>query len=260
MPFVVKNLISRFIHPDPMIIALFIIGLVFYVFGCKWKLAHKLGVLFLAAGLLLFALVGFGVVNSDLERLEREYPPFDGGNRELCEQLRGSVVSVLGQGLNDVDLPDRFCDNDCFRQRISEGAYVMHSIPESRLLLSISGDASYERKCNAVLQYAVTYGLDSSRILLSAEARDTVEEARETIRQAGSNRVVVVTSASHMPRSMEVFKGMGCEPVPAPCDYQFFGPNSQWKWNDIHFGRRNFDRFDRWIHETVGLFYERIRK
>ncbi len=210
--------------------------------------------------LALFLAFGFGLFNGALERLERTHAPFPGDDAAFCDNLRGAIVAVLGNGFETMDLPFRFRDNYCLRQRLSEGAFICHRIPESRLLVFVSGDADVADKHAAILEWATTYGVSTNRLSFYTEARDTVEEARQTIRFAGTNHLVVVTSASHMPRAMMVFQSCGRTPVPAPCDYLFFGPNAQWRWYDWHFGVRNLDRAERIMHETIGLLYERMRR
>ena len=255
MPFLLKSIISHFLHPMPILITL----LAAWGILSLWPKTRKIAKGFLVCGILFFLATFFGVFNPVLERLERECPPFPGDDTALCEELRGAVVTVLGQGFSTVDLPPRFRDNYCLRQRISEGAYVAHKIPDSTLLLSMSGEAPYEQKELGVLEFAATYGLPTNRVAFYAEARDTREEAADTLRLAGTNKIVVVTSASHMPRAMIIFRRAGCDPVPAPCDYCFFGENARWTWKDWHFGIRNLERLDRLMHEEFGLLYERLK-
>ncbi len=256
MPFALKNFISHLLSPGPAILCVLLLGCALLV-GRRTRRAGRAA---LVGGALLFLAFGFGVLNGALERLERTYPPFPGDDADFCESLRGATVAVLGNGLAPVDLPARFCDNDCFRRRISEGAFVAHKIPGSQLAVSISGDAPSSQKSVAAQDIATTYGFETNRVAFFGDARDTVEEARTTLRMAGSNRVVVVTSASHMPRAIRIFKSLGCDPVPAPCEYVFFGPNARWAWYDWHFGTRNFDRAERLMHESFGLLYEKVRK
>ena len=256
MPFFLKAIISRLLHPVPMLFLILALGGAL----CYFAKTRRAGRIVLWIDLVFFLVMGFGLFNGCLERLERTYPPFPGDDAAACEDLRGAAIAVLGHGLSTVDLPHRFRDNDCFRQRFSEGAYILHHVPESRLVVSMSGGASPEDKRVAVHEFAVMYGIPTNRVDYYMNARDTVEEARETLRLAGTNRVVLVTSASHVPRAVRIFEKAGCEVVPAPCDYLFFGPNSQWRWYDWHFGVRNFDRSERLMHESFGLFYERLRK
>jgi len=210
--------------------------------------------------LALFLAFGFGLFNGTLERLERTCPPFPGDDAAFCASLRGATVVVLGNGFDTVDLPPRLRGNDCFRQRLSEGAFVYHCIPESRLVVSVSGSASLAKKSKAMSEWAVTYGIATNRLGIIPDARDTADEARMTSPFAGTNRVVVVTSASHMPRAMEIFRSRFHDPVPAPCEYVFFGASTHWRWYDWHFGVRNFDRAERVMHEKIGLLYEWIRR
>lgn len=256
MPFLLKNIISRLLSPVPVVVCTILLGCVLL----SHRRTRKAGRAALVAGALLFLAFGFGIFNGALESLERTYPPFRGDDRAFCESLRGATVTVLGNGLSPADLPARFCDNDCLRRRISEGAYAAHSIPDSLLVVSFSGGASPGHKRAAAEGVSATYGIATNRVAFFGEARDTVEEARETLRLAGTNRVVVVTSASHMPRAIRIFQSLGCDPVPAPCEYLFFGPNAQWTWYDWHFGPYNFLRSERVLHEGFGLLYERVRK
>ena len=256
MPFFIKSIISRLLHPVPALAVILALGL-FLRLSVRTRRAGRILHWFCLA---LFLVFGFGVFNGSLERLERAYTPFPGDDPALCEDLRGATIGVLGHGLSDVDLPHRFRDNDCFRQRFSEGAYVFHRVPESRLAVSMSGGASPGDKRKAAIELAFMYGIPTNRVDIYLDARDTAEEARETIRLAGTNRVVLVTSASHMPRAVGIFKKAGCDVVPAPCEYLFFGPNAQWRWYDWHFGARNFVRSERLMHESAGLLYERVRR
>ena len=256
MPFFIKHIISRLLHPLPTLVLLLVLGALLRLFAST----RRIGRLVHLADLLLFLAFGFGVFNGALERLERTCPPFPGDDAALCEELRGATISVLGQGFATVDLPHRFRVNDCLRQRVSEGAYVFHHVPDSRLLVSMSGGASLADKRAGILELAATYGIPTNRVDFYGNARDTVAEAREPLRFAGTNRVVLVTSASHMPRSVDIFKKVGCDVVPAPCEYVFFGPSTQWRWYDWHFGVRNFDRAERLMHESFGLLFERMKR
>lgn len=252
MFFIIKSIISHLLHPVPILVIVLITGLVLR----KRDNTRKAGNYTLIADAVLFALMFFGVFNFALKSLETQYEPFDGDNTELCEGLRGAVVTVLGQGLDTEDLPARLCDNDCLRQRISEGAYVAHAIPDSTLLISMSGDATYEHKQEAIRQFAATYGIETNRVAFYTGARDTNEEAKATAEYAGTNKVVLVTSASHIPRSMRIFRRHGCIPTPAPCEFKYFGPNARFTAGDWHMGFRNIDRFERLLHESCGLLYE----
>jgi uncharacterized SAM-binding protein YcdF (DUF218 family) len=56
-------------------------------------------------------------------------------------------------------------------------------------------------------------------VILESLSKDTKDEARLIKNIVGNDRFVLVTSASHMPRSMALFKKLGMQPIPAPTDY-----------------------------------------
>ena len=57
---------------------------------------------------------------------------------------------------------------------------------------------------------------------LETESRNTYENAlytQEILDQKGIEKIILVTSAQHMPRSVGLFEKQGLEVVPAPTDY-----------------------------------------
>ena len=74
---------------------------------------------------------------------------------------------------------------------------------------------------------AIELGLKPSEILLNPGSRTTAEEAQaigKLGRQRGWKRVLLVTSAFHMPRSLATFRQRsGLTVVPVACDYQLPG-------------------------------------
>lgn len=255
MPFVIKNLISHLLHPVPMLFVIGVLAVVLLYFRRTRSMAKGV----FSFGVVLFLVFGFGLLNPLLEHLETRHPPFDGRDASLCENLRGAAIMVFGQGLADEHLPSRFGVNDCFQHRLAEAAYVAHCIPESRLVISVSGDAAIERKREAIESFSTAYGLPIGRIDWFAEARDTAEEVRDAKPFIGARKVVAVTSASHMPRTLRIFASAEIDAVPAPCEYRYFGGDSKFTWKNWHFGTHNFDRAERVIHEGVGLLYEKMK-
>ena len=72
-------------------------------------------------------------------------------------------------------------------------------------------------------QLALEYGVDDRAILTEERSRTTAENALYTaplIQQRGWKRVLLVTSAQHMRRSVGVFEAQGIDVIPAPTDAQ----------------------------------------
>jgi uncharacterized SAM-binding protein YcdF (DUF218 family) len=65
-------------------------------------------------------------------------------------------------------------------------------------------------------------GVPEEVIWLESRARNTYENAiyvKEIVAELGIQRIILVTSAMHMPRSVAIFERQGFEVIPAPVDY-----------------------------------------
>ena len=79
---------------------------------------------------------------------------------------------------------------------------------------------------------AVELGLSPERAVSLAVGRDTEEQAVAVRTAVGDGRVLVVTSAVHMPRVLLWFGAAGVTAAPAPCDFisRDPGPRAVWIW------------------------------
>jgi uncharacterized SAM-binding protein YcdF (DUF218 family) len=65
-------------------------------------------------------------------------------------------------------------------------------------------------------------GVPREALWLEGNSRNTYEnavESKKILDRAGIRRIVLVTSALHMPRSVAIFEKQGFEVIPAPTDY-----------------------------------------
>jgi len=76
----------------------------------------------------------------------------------------------------------------------------------------------------AAKSFAIQLGVPANRILINPGSRTTAEEARDIGAMAsarGWRRILLVTSAFHMPRSLATFRqSSGLSVIPVACDYQ----------------------------------------
>jgi uncharacterized SAM-binding protein YcdF (DUF218 family) len=68
-------------------------------------------------------------------------------------------------------------------------------------------------------RWAVRLGVPESATKIDTEARNTYENATGTKRLLGSASILLVSSASHLPRAVPVFTKQGFRVMPAPCEY-----------------------------------------
>lgn len=151
--------------------------------------------------------------------LEAWYPPFD---RATAARFDAVVVlggGVMGKGslrpsdqLTGLSLQRTLCGVD----RFAEGR-------APRLVLS-GGDATIfgegPKEAVEMQRLAIRLGVPETAILLDDQSRTTYENAVGVKRALGQASILLVTSASHMPRAAALFRKQGFEVTPAPCTYQ----------------------------------------
>ena len=65
-------------------------------------------------------------------------------------------------------------------------------------------------------------GIPSSAILQEGKSVNTHENAiftQEILEEQNINKILLVTSAFHMPRSLKIFQHLGIDAIPAPTDF-----------------------------------------
>ncbi len=103
--------------------------------------------------------------------------------------------------------------------------------------------------------------LTDAEILTLGHCADTADEAqraRELVTKRGWKRVLLVTSASHMRRSVATFQTAGVEVVPAPSHFMAFNGNpiTPWRIGPPAYG--GFVRMSTWMHEIIGWYAYRV--
>jgi len=115
-----------------------------------------------------------------------------------------------------------------------------------------------ERKseADAIRSWLVSWNLTGGREIVSlgvtADTRDEALHFAAIAKERGWRRVLLVTSANHMRRAAAVYRAIGIEPIPVPCNFLAASePLPRWIPVGIP-GVTGFDRLGVWLHETVG--------
>ena len=75
----------------------------------------------------------------------------------------------------------------------------------------------------AAKRIAIARGIPEDRIIVTREVGNTADEARaiaDLIRERGWSKILLVTSAYHMPRAVRIFSHAGVKVLPFPVDFQ----------------------------------------
>ena len=118
-----------------------------------------------------------------------------------------------------------------------------------------------EMEAPLLRDYLVRIGVKQKDIILEANSRNTYENALFSKEIIDSLRIpppyLLSTSASHMKRSLGCFNKVGLEVDPFPGDYNFrereFNPDRMFRPKP-----QTLNRWDKLIHEWVGLFFYKI--
>jgi uncharacterized SAM-binding protein YcdF (DUF218 family) len=204
--FILKKFITFFIEPYGIVFSLFVLGL-YFLFIKKEKIA-KLS-LSLSFGLLfLFSYPPFA--NFLISNLENQYPKYN-------YKHDVEYIHVLGSGHNGDDTqPLSSKIGDSGLKRVLEGIIIYKQIKNSKLIFTGYGGDEVISTAKMNENLALALGVQKENIILGEEAKDTQEEAYFTQKLVGDKPFVLVTSASHIPRSMMLFKSLGLKPIAAP--------------------------------------------
>jgi len=236
-PFILKKVISNLVQ--------FIPGIPILLLLCSLALQRMRGFIATIA-LSLLVLSSPPASNAFVRTLEKQYPPL------AQPPANTSAIAVLGYG--HIEQPHRAPNSVLVGgalSRLSEAARLWHLAPEAKLVVSggfVWGDSSYTH-AEAMANAAVQLGVDEEKIILLKDNRDTAEEASRMRELASQGRLVLVTSATHMPRAMRLFRQLGVRPTAAPTDY-LAAPAQWWR-----FSAGYLYNADRALHEYVGMLW-----
>ena len=85
----------------------------------------------------------------------------------------------------------------------------------------VSGSGFGDSKSHAELleELATSFSIPANRIIRLDETKDTHQEAQQMSVLINGKKAALVTSATHMPRAMQLFELYNAFPIPAPTQY-----------------------------------------
>jgi uncharacterized SAM-binding protein YcdF (DUF218 family) len=136
------------------------------------------------------------------------------------------MIIVLGGGTASPDYPRGFVELGAAADRVLYAGWLYHQGAASKVLLTGGyipwmGDLEGSPAENMSVILGLL-GVPQEALLLETESMNTYENAlfsKEILDREGVNRIILVTSAQHMPRSVAIFKKLNVEIFPAPVDY-----------------------------------------
>jgi uncharacterized SAM-binding protein YcdF (DUF218 family) len=234
-----KKLLSIYLNPVTITLELIVLGIVLIGFasrrprkppGPRWAKVRAflgdLGVFLVILGVLTLYSASINPVAHSLTlRLEGQYPPLEerdgkpvvpGGDPEAIVVLAGGHLNVEGK-----PVMSRLSRHGL--ARVAGGVDLWKSFPAARFIVTGHPDET-----SAMRGIAERLGVPPDRIVEESESRDTKDHPRKLAPILGGDRFLLVTSATHMPRAVALFRAAGLDPVPAPVDFLIWPDSAEY--------------------------------
>ncbi|MDD3476052.1 MAG: ElyC/SanA/YdcF family protein [Sulfurimonas sp.] len=212
---------------------------------------YRLSKLSLGASFIFLSLFSYEPFSNALvKNLEDQYPKY-AYNADI------KYIHVLGSGHNtDESQPISSNIGDAGIKRVLEGILIHKNISGTKLIFTgYEGDTNTSNaQMNANL--AMALGVNKDDIIIGKEPKDTMEEAYFTKNIVGEDTFVLVTSATHMPRSMELFKSLGLNPIAAPSAFYKKEFDGYMKVPNVY----SLQNSQMAMHEYIGILWNKLRK
>ncbi len=253
--FFFKKLVTPLLFPHN--IAFFLIFLGTALLFTKKR--HRTGKAVLAVGLgVMVTFSNVFVAEALMRPLERKFVPLAVTDASPLAGVRWIVV--LGGGhVPDSVLPAAGNLSNPSRARIVEAVRLYRLTPGARLLCMGGGRDAAHSDGGYLAETAKSLGVAAADIVAETESPDTESQAEVAGKYLGTDRFVLVTSASHMPRSVGLFVKRGLSPIPAPTDYQVHHDGGGIAATDFFPSLRALALSQQAVYEYAGMLWAKMR-
>ena len=252
-----SKLLPLFLYPLGLSCLLLVFTLILL-----WKKRSRLALIPVTLTLLILCLTSSAwVSNAIVESLEFQYST-------QGELPTADAIVVLG-GATESALPPRpWIEIREEGDRVLYGAKLYRDRKAPRLILSggrVDWRPSTTSEAEDMAILMETMGVPRSAMLLESRSLNTHDNAvysQEIMKTQKIQKILLVTSAMHMPRSMMIFKKLGVETIAAPTDYtSIFDRTSTLEATILDFlpDADQIRRTTRALKEYVGIWIYRLR-
>jgi uncharacterized SAM-binding protein YcdF (DUF218 family) len=232
-----SKLLPLFFYPLGLVFLLLIITLVLW-----WKYPRWLPIPLLIACFVLFIGGNVWVSNFLVKSLEWQYisTPDELPNAE--------AIVILGGGIKPAIHPRPMIDVAESGDRVIYGA-KLYKMGKSPLIIATGGRIPWRGgenlppEADDMTELLLFFGIPESAIIKEGDSFNTYDNAvntRKILEKLNIDRILLVTSAIHMPRSVKIFEKQNLQVIPAPTDYLVT--------------EKDFQAEDNWQNTLINLF------
>lgn len=248
MFFFLSKVLGFFATPSNAMASVCVIGVLLYVAGRR-----RAGLRCLTTGIALLLLFGFSPLgNLLLLPLSERFPAW------RDEGSKPAGIIVLGGAVDgNVSAARGAVEINSAAERMTEAVAMARRFPDAKVVFT-GGSGSILPNSMTEAPYAERLlqdlGLDRQRLVMEGQSRNTAENAvftKRLVEPKPGERWLLITSASHMPRSIGSFRAAGFEVEAYPVDWRTRG------WVDAAVPFYTLSdglwRIDTAVHEWLGL-------
>jgi uncharacterized SAM-binding protein YcdF (DUF218 family) len=220
-----SKLLPLFVYPVGLAAILVLFSIIF------WKKKKAALVLIIVALSVVWIGGNRWVAMSLAKSLEWKYLP-------PANLQKVAAVVVLGGGTEPAEKPRMGVELNGAGDRVLAGYRLYKSGVTTHLLLSGGDidflDTSSSSPAEDMAVLLKEFGVPDDAIWLDTTSQNTYENAincAKILKEKGINRIALVTSAAHMPRSVKLFEKQGLEVIPYPVDYTVTEAGWQQLWH-----------------------------
>ena len=240
------KILQEFLLPSVFVFVLILIGIIL-VFRKK---RGKLGKILIILGILFYYLFSITPISDlILQPLENQYQPVQKGD------LNKADIILLLLGGKEADVLRASEALRIFNFQLS----IFNEFPNPNFQIIISGTDPLNpesKEAKEVEDFLVERGIPEENIILEDKSRTTKESAENLKNLVVEEPFFLVTSAYHMPRSMESFQKMGANPIAAPADFKI---KESYDILDFFPDAQNLRNSDIALHEYFGILWYRLK-
>ncbi len=249
MDLILLRIAQRLVLPPANILILLLLGFLVIRFR------RTLGRLLIAAGFLLLYGLSISPLSSALiAPLERDFRPVN------VKLVKADVIVALGGGARDrswLGLEPEPGKNSL--QRVVAAVKLYRALHIPIMITGGAGDPAQPllSDADAMVRAAEELGVPRKDIILDNQSPTTLASAGAVKRQFTGKRIILVTDAFHLKRSMAMFKAQGLDVIPEPSGY-LRGQQSRWFYAALP-GMDYLDTSATALSEYIGYFWYRVK-
>lgn len=240
------KILALIFSPLMLVIGLIILGIIFNL--------RKFSLI----GVIILILSSLPIIsNKRIAYLEKDYQPIEISEIENVDAIvvLSGMIKVVG---DEENLKYEFAESI---DRFFAGLDLFNN-NKAPILILTKGKMPWSigiAEGEYLKELAIKYGVSEENIILTDEVQNTDQEAK-TIKKILTNdnaRIILVTSAFHMPRAEKVFKAANINVIPFPVDFQ----NSKSKTTIMGFIPSAESLFDtsHFVREMIGRLYYNLK-